>query len=88
MGGKSEKVNLCKEAFVHFLSLPFIIFIEMATALFDSAWFEAFKQNWNAELKMTEPLAGISFCSRIAYGFQNEVREKKKTFFLLQLPSR
>ena len=39
---------------------------------FSPEWMDAFKDAWNQNPIMTEPLAEINFCSNIAYGFLDE----------------
>jgi hypothetical protein len=40
--------------------------------LFSPEWMDDYKNAWNAEPKLTEPLGEIDFCSAIAYGYLTE----------------
>lgn len=40
--------------------------------IFSESWMQALQQQWNAEAKITEPLAKAGFNARIAYGFKGE----------------
>jgi len=42
------------------------------TELFSPEWMDAYKNAWNEEPKLTEPLAEISFSTAIGYGLLDE----------------
>lgn len=44
----------------------------MAAALFSQEWFEKFKEAWNQEPDLSQPLAKIGFNSVIGYGLDGE----------------
>lgn len=44
--------------------------------LFSEAWMLAFKDEWNRNPKVYEPLEKAEFTSRIGYGFKDELRAR------------